>query len=368
MPVNPDVLIIGGGVVGSACARELALQGRSVTVVEPGGQDGQGWQAAAGLLAPQIEAGEEDPLVEIGLAGREWYVSHREALEAAGGARIGLALTGILSLAETEDQEERLKARVAWQRQHGMFCDWLSPDEVAEQWPWLGPVRGALHAPEDGALDPARLVAALRAEGRRLGVRTLTDRIEALDVAGGRVTGARGGDRYSAGTVVLAAGAWSGRIAGVPRPVSVEPVRGQMIALARPSALGEDVIVYGHGHYLLTRGDEVIAGSTMEHVGFVPETTADGVAAIRDGAVRLCPPLRGSNPLRTWAGLRPGTPDGLPIIGKEPRLEGLWYATGHGRNGILLAGVTGVVLQQMMAGEATLEGVAAFRPERFWDW
>lgn len=367
MPVNPDVLIVGGGVVGSACARELARSGQKVRVVD-GAHDGPGWQAAAGLLAPQIEAGEDDPLVEIGLAGREWYVTHREELDRQVEGGIGLSLTGIVSLAVTADQEEHLKARVAWQRQHGMFCDWLSTEEVAEQWPWLAPARGALHAPEDGSLDPTRLVEALRADGQAAGVEFVADRIEALESVSGRVAGARGRSRYSAGTVVLAAGAWSGRITGLPRPVSVEPVRGQMVALPRPAAVGQEVIVYGYGHYCLTRGAELIAGSTMEHVGFAPITTEDGVTGILAGAGALCPPVRGTAPQRTWAGLRPGTPDGLPIIGPEPRLEGLWYATGHGRNGVLLAGITAVVLQQMMAGEATLNGIHAFRPERFWDW
>jgi glycine/D-amino acid oxidase-like deaminating enzyme len=119
---------------------------------------------------------------------------------------------------------------------------------------------------------------------------------------------------------------------------------------------------------MLTRENEVIVGSTMEHSGFTAENSPESIANLVGSAVDLCRLLAGANPSRTWVGLRPGTPDGLPIIGREPRCDGLWYATGHGRNGVLLAGITGVVLAQMMAGEATLESVAAFRPERFWDW
>lgn len=367
MSVNPDVLIVGGGLIGSACARELALAGRSVLVVEPGGRLGQAWQAAAGLLAPQIEAAENDPLLEMGLAGREWYAATREELEHTTGVGLGLSLTGIMSLACTAMEEETLRERVADQRQHGLFCDWLEADEAREQHPWLPDILGALLAPQDGAVDPSRVVEALTLDGARLGVRRADDRINSLDISSGRVTGARGAVRYSAGTVVLAAGAWSGRVAGLPRPVSVEPVRGQMVAFTRPGRMA-DAIVYGGHRYLLTRDHEVLTGSTMEHAGFAAETSPEAIADLAGEARRICRLLHGAEPSRVWAGLRPGTPDGLPILGKEPRCEGLWYATGHGRNGVLLAGITGVVLTHMMAGEATLESAAGFGPERFWNW
>jgi len=365
--VNTDVLIVGGGIIGSACARELTLAGRKVTVVEPEGRNGQAWQAAAGLLAPQIEAAESDPMLEMGLAGREWYSSVREELENSSGSSLLLQLSGIMSLARTESEEEVLRERVADQRQHGLLCDWLEADEAKEQLPWLPDIRGAILAPQDGAVDPARVVEALVANGDRLGVRRVKDKITGLETEKGRVTGARGTERYSAGTVILAAGAWTGRMEGLPRPVSVEPVRGQMIAFERPGAMA-DAILYSGGRYMLTRENEVIVGSTMEHAGFTAENSPESISRITGSAVDMCRLLAGVSPARTWVGLRPGTPDGLPIIGREPRCEGLWYATGHGRNGVLLAGITGIVLAQMMAGEATLESVAAFRPERFWDW
>lgn len=366
MTAGSDVVVVGGGVVGSAVARELAAAGHRVTVVEPGGTAGQGWQAAAGLLAPQIEAHLENPLLELGLAGREFYAGHREALEAATGVHLGLQLSGILHVADSEGEAARLRELVARQRQLGLYCDWLLPDEVVAQWPWLPETHGGFWAPGDGVVDPARLIQALIIDGNRLGVRRVEDRVTGLEVVGDRVLAARGAERYAADQVVIAAGAWSGRLAGLPRPVSVEPVRGQMVAVPRPRTLG-DVVVYGRGHYLLTRGDEVLAGSTMEHAGFSAETTPEGTARIRAAADRLCPPIAGLPTSRSWAGLRPGTPDGLPILGPEPRARGLWYATGHGRNGVLLAGITGAILAQMMAGEATLDAVAAFRPERFWD-
>jgi glycine oxidase len=363
-----DVVVAGGGPVGAACARELSLTGRRVLVLEPGGEMGQGWRAAAGMLAPQIEARDEDPLLELGLAGRELYGSLAGALRETTGIDIGLWREGIAWVAASEAEAGELRARCAWQRQHGHLSDWLDADEVKARWPWLGPTAGALWAAREGAVEPEKLVAALLADAQRLGAVVLQDTVTGLDQRGDRVVGVIGtSSRYAAADVILAAGAWSGLVEGLPRPLAVAPVRGQMAALPWPEGAPRG-IVYGHGCYLLARGDEAIVGSTMEYVGFRPEVTSAGLARIFAGVTALCPSLTTAAVKRTWAGLRPVSPDGLPIIGPEPRLPGLWYATGHGRNGILLAGITGVVVRQLIAGEPTVEDIDAFAPSRFWSW
>jgi glycine oxidase len=363
-----DVIVVGGGPVGAACARELTLAGRRVLVLEQGGEIGQGWRAAAGMLAPQIESEAGDPLLELGLAGRELYPALAEGLRETTGIDIGLWREGIASVAATEAEAADLRSRCARQRQHSQLSDWLDADEVRTRWPWLGPTAGALWAPREGAVDPPKLVAALLADAERLGAALIHDRVGAIDCRGDRVVGVIGhGDRYSADAVILAGGAWSGAVEGVPRPLAVAPVRGQMAAFPWPAG-AQPAIVYGHGCYILARGDEAITGSTMEYVGFRPETTPAGLARVFTGATALCPALTGVAVSRTWAGLRPVTADGLPIIGAEPRLAGLWYATGHGRNGILLAGITGVVVRQLLAGEPTVEDIDAFAPTRFWSW
>lgn len=363
-----DVAIAGGGPVGAACARELALAGRRVLVVEQGGDQGQGWKAAAGMLAPQIEAEPGDPLLELGLAGRELYPALAQSLRETTGLDIGLWRDGIAWVAATEAEAGELRSRVAWQRQQSHLSDWLDAEEVRTRWPWLGPTAGALWAPHEGAVDPRKLVEALRADGARAGVEVVEDVVTAVDQRGDRVVGLVGAKgRYPAGEAVLAAGAWTGGIQGVPRPVSVEPVRGQMAALPWPAGV-RPAIVYGHGCYMLARDGEAIVGSTMEYVGFRPEVSSAGLARIFTGATRLCPTLDRAAVHRTWAGLRPVTPDGLPIIGAEPRLQGLWYATGHGRNGILLAGITGVIVRQLLSGESPGEDMQAFSPTRFWRW
>jgi glycine oxidase len=174
-------------------------------------------------------------------------------------------------------------------------------------------------------------------------------------------------DRYPAGAVVIAAGAWSGRIADLPRPLSVEPVRGQVLSWPWPEGRAP-AIVYGEHCYLLQRGNELLAGSTMEHAGFDSASTDEATALILQRISALVPSQVATAPAGRWAGLRPGTPDGIPIVGAEPRLKGLWYATGHGRNGILLAGITGELIAQGIAGEATPEVLHPLRPGRFWNW
>lgn len=368
MTVSYDVIVVGGGPVGAACARELALAGRRVLVLEPGGDTGQGWRAAAGMLAPQIEAQEDDPLLELGLAGRELYTSLAATLKETTGIDIGLWREGIAWVAANEAEASELRSKCAWQRQHSHLSDWLDADEVKARWPWLGPTAGALWAAREGALEPEKLLTALLADAQRLGAVWVQDAATAIDQRGDRVVGVAGRNRrYAAADVILAAGAWSSMVEGVPRPVSVAPVRGQMAALPWPEGAPRGII-FGHGCYLVARGTEAIVGSTMEYVGFRSEVTSAGLARIFAGVTSLCPMLGTVAVRRTWAGLRPVTPDGLPIIGAEPRLPGLWYATGHGRNGILLAGITGMIVGQLLAGEPTVEDVDAFAPTRFWSW
>ncbi len=342
------------------------MGGRRPLILDPGAP-GAAWQAAGGMLAPQIEADGHDPLFELGLAARERHHELAEELRSDTGIDIGLWQGGIARIAADESQVPELKSKVAWQRQQGYLCDWLDAAEAREHWPWIGGVHGALWARRDGALDPARLVEALLADAMRRGARVARDGARRIELTGNRVTAVIGSERYPTEQVVIAAGAWSGRIAGLPRPLSVEPVRGQMVALPWPEGI-ERAILYNRDCYMLARGPEAIAGSTMEFAGFDATVSAAGIAGILESVAILCPPLAGVAPLRTWAGLRPVTPDGLPIVGAAPGVDGLWYATGHGRNGILLAAITGAIVHQLVAGEPTHEDVSLLTPERYWRW
>ncbi len=366
MALFHDVVIVGGGVVGAACARELAGTGRSVLVLDPDDRPGAAWRASAGLLAPQIDANEDDPLFELGIAGREYYRDHAGELAEQGGIDIGLFDGGILRIAEGDPEVVRLKASVAWQRQHGHRTEWLDPAEVASEFPWVGRTDGALWAPQDGSVCAVDLVEALRASAVRRGATFMAVAATGLIRQQGRLTGVRTEQgEHPAGSVVLAAGAWTGRLTELPRPVSVEPVRGQMIAKPWPAGI-PPAIVYGTAGYVLERDGEAWCGATMEHAEFAAETTEAGVRQITEACNRIVPGLAPLPTRRAWAGLRPGTPDGLPILGAEPTTPNLWYATGFGRNGILLAGITAVALKHLMDGEATFEGIESLRPERYW--
>jgi glycine oxidase len=340
-----------------------------VLVLDRGTEEGQAWRAAAGMLAAQTDGGADDPLYELGLAGRELIYGLVPELEEATGLKLGLRQDGIAKLALTDEDVSSLKSKVAWQRQQGHLIDWLDATETRNRYPWAGKALGALWAPHDGAIDPRKLVESLLADAKARGARIESGPVVSLLREGDRISGVQTANgMWRADQVVIAAGAWSGKIEALPRPVSVEPVRGQMAAFPWPKGT-EEAIIQGGGVYIVPRGDEAIVGSTMESAGFRAETTPAGLATLFARASALVPALAHLEVRRTWAGLRPGTPDGLPIIGREPRTEGLWYATGHGREGILLSVVTGRLIAQLITGETPMvEDLSAVRPERFWKW
>jgi glycine oxidase len=367
----PDVLVVGGGIVGAAVARALALDGHLVEIVDSGREPGIATQASAGMLAPLAESDPEEPLLGLAVLGRDRYRELAPALEEETGVHLGLWLDGILNVAFDDDEESAVKGTVAWQRQRGLGAEWLTAAELRDRCPGISPeARGAALAAEDGALEPLAALEALLLSATRRGTRVVRgERVVSLEVADRHVTGVRTEkSRRAAGAVVLTAGAWSGRLEQLPRPLSVEPVRGQMLAYAWPE--GEPpAIVHSARGYVLRRGPEAIVGSTMEHVGFEAGVTAEGRERVAQVGARIYPALDGATPQRAWAGLRPGTPDGRPIIGADPDLPNLWYATGHGRNGILLAAVTGELIASLFGG-GTGNGLeydlSAVRPERFW--
>jgi glycine oxidase len=360
-----DGIIVGGGAIGAACAREMALTGRKVLVIEAGTEMGQAWRAAGGMLAPQIEADSTDPILQLGLAARDYYAELAAALREKTGIDVGLWQGGIARVATDPADAAALQKKVGWQQAQNLGSAWLDRDELRRRWPWLAPALGALWAPRDGALDPERLVTALLTDAQQLGASVVRDRVTGIVMGANRVDGVRSkSSSYFAADVVIAAGAWSGLLQGLPRPLPVEPVRGQMAAVPWPAGV-DRAILYHKDAYILARGREAILGSTMEYAGFQPEVTPGGLARILSAATALCPGLMRAKLRRTWAGLRPVMPDGLPVIGPDPEVPGLWYATGHGRNGILLAGLTGRIMAQLINAERPSQDVRAFAPGRF---
>src|SRR6266851_1498441 len=327
-----EVLVAGGGIIGAACARALALRGLKVQICEPG---------------PDL------------------YESLAVALADTTGIDIGLWREGIASLAFEEAEAERLRDAVAHQRQAGLRCDWLEAAEVAERFPAAAPCLGALFAPEDGAVHAPQLARALLADAKRRGVVVVAARVQRINTILGRATAVEtSAGKIKAEHVIIAAGAWSPRIEHLPRALPVEPVRGQMAALPWPAGVPRAILYYDHG-YVVARDGEALMGSTMEHVGFDHSVTDSGLEDILANATRLFPALASRGPMRSWAGLRPVPPAGRPIVGADPDVRGLWYATGHGRNGVLLAALTGEIIASLVTtGKSEIE-IASLAPERF---
>ncbi len=337
-------------------------------MVDAGTKPGAATPASAGMLAPLADTHPQDPLLSLRIRGRDLYVQLVPALQSETGIDVGLWTEGIVHVAFTAADIDRLKGDIAWQRQQGFPVDWLEADELKDRCPGISPAAlGAALSPEDGALEPPALLDALSRSAAQRGVTFLRgERVEEVIAAGDGAMAVRTATRrLEAGAVVIAAGCWSGRLGGLPRPLSVEPVRGQMAALDWPR--GEPrAIAFSDQGYVLTRGGEAIIGSTLEHVGFDASVTQEAIAQIVANAGRVYPALEHAPERRRWAGLRPGTPDGRPIVGRDPQVEGLWYATGHGRNGILLAAITGEIIADLMHGQPVEFDLTPLSPARFW--
>lgn len=368
MSTLPDLIVVGAGAIGAACARNLARRGVSLVVIEAGPKPGAATPASAGMLAPLVEAAPNDPLLTLYVRARDLYRSLAPLLHEETGIDVGLWTGGILTAAFTEAEVEHLKEEIAWQRQQGYQAEWLSPGEIRERFPGLSPqVLGGALAVEDGLLDPVALTEAMLRSALASGANLVQgERVDELVIRDGRLEAIRTAARtITAGGVLIAAGCWSGKISGLPRPLSVEPIRGQLIAFDWPTP-EPAAIVYAERGYILKRGAEAIAGTTVEHVGFDPAVTEAGTAQISALAARVYPSLQGAPIRRRWAGLRPGTPDGRPLVGRDPEIPNLWYATGHGRNGILLAALTAEIIETLYAGEEPEHDLSLLDPGRFW--
>ncbi|MFF4289872.1 glycine oxidase ThiO [Streptomyces sp. NPDC001633] len=378
-PEHPDVLVIGGGIIGLVTAWRAAGRGLTVTVADPAPGGGAA-HVAAGMLAAvtELHYGEQT-LLGLNLASACRYPRFVEELEEAGGQPTGYRRCGTLAVALDADDRAHLRELHALQIRSGLDSQWLTGRECRRLEPMLAPgVRGGLRVDGDHQVDPRRLAHALLVACERAGVVFHRTRAQRLTVDAGRATGAQlaDGTRLSAGQTVLAAGSFSGRLAGVPEEVRppVRPVKGQVLRLrlpdmpaGSPAFLSRTVraVVRGNPLYLVPReSGELVVGATSEELGWDTTVTAGGVYELLRDAHELVPGITELPLVESCAGLRPGSPDNAPLLGPT-ELPGLHLATGHFRNGVLLTPVTGDVMAELLATGSLPDEARPFSPARF---
>ncbi len=366
-PEHLDAIVIGGGIVGLACARKLAACGRRVTIVERGRAGAEASAAAAGILAAQAECDPDSPLLPLALLARDHHAELACTLHEETGIDVDRSSHGLLFLAFGAAEEAALDRAAEAQRARGLPVEILGQAEIQEAEPNLNPAaRRALYFAADRRVDNVRLTRALAASAVAGGVSLLCGRpVTGLIVERERVAGVRAGaTELRAPVVVNAMGAWAGLLPGDPWPAAVEPVRGQIVAFDTVPPLLRHV-VYSHRGYLVPRSDgRLLAGSTAERAGFDKSVTAGGMHAVLSTALEIAPALADMRVAETWAGLRPGTPDGLPVLGPGA-LRGLFHACGLYRNGILLGPLVGELVAGVVLGEAPRVDLSRFSFERF---
>jgi len=357
-----DVVVVGAGIIGLAVAWRARERGMSVTMLERDASGRGASHVAAGMLAPvaEVEFGEAGRrALELGLRSAGMWPGFAAELEAATEKEVGLRRTGTLVVARDDDEARELERQIAFRDSLGLRTDRLRPSEAREREPGLAPtVRLALEAPDDHSVDPRRVLEALRSACQSAGVELREHapvaRVE-LDGSGTRVIGVAlgNGEHVEARQVVVAAGAWTSQIEGLPEHarVQVRPVKGQILRLRDPAGPGLlERVVRFQGGYLVPRGDGgYVLGATMEERGFELRPTVGGVYELLRDAHELVPGVSELEIEELCVGLRPGTPDNAPAVGMGA-LEGLTWATGHHRNGILLAPLTAELVAQELAG------------------
>lgn len=376
-----DVIVVGGGLIGAAIAFELAQKGVSVLLLdrqEPGFE--ASW-AAAGMLSPAPDALHSAPLVPFARESQRMYPKFVSAVEEASGTKLEHRQCGALEIFFGPHGEAQRDKRIAEIRRHGIAAELISIANARAKEPVLNPdACAAAWIPEEAYVDPRQLTRAtldaakcagaeLRTCAKVISILTEQNHCEGVLVANSATMNAgqrslRSGQKIQAENVVIAAGSFSGNIGLIERYAPTMPVRGQMAALRSPDGALNCILRCQHGYVVPREGGRVVAGSTLENVGFEKQVTPGGLGRILQAAVELAPVLESAAITETWSGLRPDTPDHLPIIGPTD-IEGLSIATGHYRNGILLAPATAKCVKELILEKKSSILIEDFSPMRF---
>lgn len=363
----PDVIILGGGIIGCALAEELARHGQQVLVVERGTIGSEASSAAAGILAAQMDLAAPGPLFELCQAARRMYPRWVEHLERRSGLSVGYHVCGILYLAMTGREAHAMERRARWQRQLGVRVERWSPKDVRRHEPSVdGRITRGFHFPTEAQVDNVRLMQALAGACRKADVE-LRERTSVwrLLVSGHTVRGVQT-DRgnIAARIVINCLGSWASMGGAFPIPLPIEPARGQILAFQAPRRLLRHAVMSERAYAVQHWDGRILVGSTVEFAGFEKALTLEGMHSILSGVRHMSGVLNQCTFLDAWAGFRPYPKDRLPILGKTP-IEGLYVATGHFRHGILLAPITAKLMAELtLRGRAGTE-LTPFAPSRF---
>jgi glycine oxidase len=371
-PTRADVVIAGGGVIGLAIARSLTQRRiRNVVVIERGTLGAEASSAAAGMLAPQAEADTADEFFSLCCRSRDMYAHFAETLYDESGIDIELDTTGTLYLAFTDHDREEIENRYDWQTRAGLLVDKISLTHLRQLEPCISEhVIAALKFSLDIQVENRRLVSALATSNARAGVKLITGTsVRSVHIEREQVKGIET-SRGFVGTemVVLAGGAWTSFISSSDQAfpnIPIEPVRGQMLSFECNPRIAWHVIYSPRGYIVPRRDGRLLAGSTTEHAGFDKSVTAGAVHSVLIHALEISPTISTLPLVASWAGLRPRSPDDLPVLGPCAAIRGLVYATGHYRNGILLAPLTGDLIAGAIADNVISPLLGAFGPDRF---
>jgi len=370
---SPDVVVIGGGVIGLTIARALAHRGAGeICLIERASLGHEASFAAAGMLAPQAEANSQDDFFRLACQSRDLYPDFASSLHDETGIDVELDTTGTLYIALTYHDLVEIEKRYEWQTAAGLEVEKLTASQALQLEPCISQsVRGALRFPRDLQVENRRLLSALANSVAKLGVTVLSGTtVESVKIERDEVRGVHTLRGFiSCPNVVVAAGTWSSLLKlsqpSEKRAMMVEPVRGQMIAFDARPQLTRHVIYSPRGYIVPRRDGRLLAGSTSEHAGFAKQVTAGGISAILQHAQEISPSVSALPIVDTWAGLRPRAPDSLPVLGPCDEIGGLFYATGHYRNGILLAPVTGELIAEAVVTGVSSPLLGPFSPSRF---
>ena len=362
-----EVIIAGGGIIGGAIAFELAQRKLSVLVLDrqPPGQEAS-W-AAAGMLSPAPDNPEAIPLVPLARASLQLYPEFVAAVEEISGEKVGFRPHGALEMLFGQEAERELNTLIALHRGLGLDTEVLRAEEAFELEPHLSrDLCAAAFLRFEASVDNRALTRAVLRAIDAHGVEIRAGcAVESLLRAANRCTGVIvAGERVAAEAVIIAAGCFSSSIEGVAQYAPTRPVRGQMVAL-RSGHVDLGRVLRSERGYIVPRGGGLcVAGSTLENAGFEKQITPQGIGKILAAAVEMVPALAGAAIQETWSGLRPDTSDHLPSLGPTD-IEGLLIATGHFRNGILLAPITAKLLADWVTDRRTSISWEAFSPMRF---